>query len=82
MIFVRELEFFAFDIDGVHFVGGAEADIGAFTGADVADDCLDESPEVSWGTVHDFEDDGGVTIVANAHAFAEIVCGSHWEMRS
>ncbi len=44
---------------------------------DVTDDDLHESAEVARGAVLNFKDDGGVSVVTDGHAFAEIVCECH-----
>jgi hypothetical protein len=76
-ILVAELELGALGIDGFHFVGRAKAHVGTFPGADVADDGLDESAQVPRGAVLDFEDDGRIAVVADAHAATEIVGVGH-----
>ena len=78
-VFIGILELLAADVDEFDLVGGAEADVGGFTGADVADDGLDEGAQVARGAVHDFKDDGDVSIVANGLSFAEIVSCWHIE---
>ena len=77
MIFVAEFQLLPLHIDRFHLVGGAETDVGGFAGGDVANDDLHERAEVSGRAVHDFEDDGRVRVVADCHAFAEIVCECH-----
>jgi hypothetical protein len=59
------------------FLGRGKADVGGFAGADVADDALHERAEVARRAVVDFKNDGGVSVVADGHSFAEIIGGWH-----
>jgi len=77
MVAVAELKRLAVYIHDIHFFCGREADIGRFTGSDVADDTLNKSAKVSGRAVVDVENDGWVSVVADGHSFAEIIGSWH-----
>ena len=81
MVGVAELQLLPVHIDGVHLFRRGKSDIGGLAGADVADDALHERTEVTGSAMLDVEDDGRISIVADCHAFAEVVCCCH-ERRS
>ena len=83
VIFVAEFELFSLDIDQLHFVGRAKANISAFAGVDVADDGLHEGAQISGRAMMHLEHNGGVAVVRNRHSFAEIVgCGHGRDVNS
>ena len=73
----NEVERLAVYIDDIHFFCGGEADIGRFTGSDVADDALNKSAKVSGRAVVNVENDGWVSVVTDSHSFAEIISSGH-----
>ena len=75
-ILVTEFELFSLDLDQLHLVGRAKANIGALASIDVADNRLDEGAQISGRAMMDFEHNGGVAIVFYGHPPAKIVgCG-------
>ena len=77
MVAVAELKGLALDVNNVHFFRRRKADIGGFAGSDVADDALHESAKIARRAVLDFENYGRVSVVADSHSFAEVVCCWH-----
>ena len=77
MVAVAEFKWLTVYVHDIHFFCGGEADISRFTGPDVADDALNKSAKVSGRAVVDVENDGGVSVVADGHSFAEIIGGWH-----
>jgi hypothetical protein len=39
---------------------------------------LDKGAQIAGSAVLDFKDDGRISVVTDGHAFAEIICESHW----
>jgi hypothetical protein len=72
-VLVTEFELFSLDLNQLHLVGRAKANIGALAGIDVADNRLDEGAQISGRAMMDFEHNGGVAIVFYGHSSAEIV---------
>jgi predicted aldo/keto reductase-like oxidoreductase len=77
VVLVTELDRGPVDIHQLDFVGRTETHIGALAGIDVANNCLNECPQVSRGAVIDFQNNGGVAIVFYRHSFSEIVRSGH-----
>ena len=81
-IFVTEFERLSLDLNQFHLVGGAEADIGALAGVDVANDCLDECAQIAGGAMMHLQHNGRIAVVFDCHSFAKIVCRGHGKVAS
>ena len=78
-IAVAEFEFLPVDIHKIHLLGGRKTYVSRFSRIDVTDDRLNESAQITGSAMLNFKDDRRISMVTNCHAFAKIVCESHWE---
>ena len=77
VVAVAELKGLALHVNNVHFFGRGKPDIGRLAGSDIADNALHKSAQVARCAVLNFKNYGRVSVIADSHSFAEIVCCWH-----
>ena len=79
VVFVTKIELLSLDIDHLDFVGGTEADVGAFAGVNVTNNRLNEGAQISRRAMVDLQNNRGVAVILYRHSPAKIV--SCWHNR-